>query len=101
MAIPSRNAARLYQWLFIALVVASLSLNVWLTHTLVQSLREREARETEVDTLLQELGQTLQKRDDLQTYLDKLVRDPEFRERIIRDKLGRIRRNELLYHFSE
>lgn len=98
---PTGKSAVFYKGLFFSLVLCSLVLNVWLGMTLLQARREQAALNHREEALLVELAETLQQTEDKQEYLDRLVRDPDFRERVVREKLGRAREDEIIFHFQE
>lgn len=66
-----------------------------------QIQREERALEQKQQQLVQELSQVLQETQNKEEYLNRLVNDPSFRERVIREKLGHVRENETVYIFEE
>lgn len=97
----ANNTEKYYKWLFWAMAVLALLLMIFFTSVLVQSKREQQAHKAQLDQLLVELADTLQSTEDKQEYLDRLMRDQEFRERVIREKLGHARPDEMIFHFEK
>jgi len=65
------------------------------THREYENFRARESR------IEQKLIQARKEFDQKEAYLTRLLEDPEFLERIARERLGYARPDELLFRFSE
>ena len=80
--------------MFVVLVVFFGSL-LLRTHREYENFRARE------DRIEQKLIQARKEFEQKEAYLTRLIEDPEFLERIARERLGYARPDELLFRFSD
>ena len=65
------------------------------THREFENFKDRQNR---IDTKLIQARKEFQQKE---AYLNRLLEDPEFLERVVRERLGYSRPDELLFRFSE
>jgi len=69
-----------------------------LLHQTYQEYQAFTAREAQLYSRLQQLQEENRSK---QIYMEKLLNDPEFLERVVRERLGYSRPDDLLYRFPE
>lgn len=92
---------KFYQGLFYIIAVVSVLLIGLVIALLIQLNREKQARHVQLQALILELTDAESQTKERQEYLDRLMRDTDFRERVIRERLNRVRPDEIIYHFQE
>lgn len=81
--------------LFLVAVVASFATVLLQTYREYQHFSERQA------SVRAELDQLKEQRAYKERYLRLMLEDPEFLERVVREKLGYVRPDETVYIFSD
>lgn len=62
---------------------------------------EYEAMETRQSSLREDLDKAQEQRSERDRYLRLLLEDPEFRERVARERLGYSKPGEIIFRFEE
>jgi len=78
-----------------------LVLIIFFSSLIVQNYREYKnfrARELRIEVKLTQARKEFQEKE---AYLGQLLEDPEFLERVVRERLGYARPDELLFRFSD
>ena len=98
MSKPSQRKERVILLMMMGVLLA---LIVFFSSLLVQTYREYKnfrAREFRIEA---KLTQARKEFDQKEMYLARLLEDPEFLERVVRERLGYARPDELLFRFSD
>lgn len=98
---PKRTTQRRDRVILFMMLAVLLALVLFLSSLIVQTYREYNnfrARELRIEAqLIQARKEFAQK----EAYLSRLLEDPEFLERVVRERLGYARPDELLFRFSD
>ncbi len=101
MTVLIQKSPHFYRWLFYIISAVSIILISLVAALLMQISREKRAHEIQLNALVLELAVTITQMKEKQEYLDRLVRDDEFRNRVIREKMGHARPDEIIYIFQD
>ena len=96
-----KSTQRKERVILLMLVGVLVALIVFFSSLIVQTHREYKnfkARELRIEAKLIQARKEFEQKE---AYLGRLLEDPEFLERVIRERLGYARPDELLFRFSE
>ncbi len=94
-------AQRKERFILLMLVGVLIALVVFFSSLIVQTHREYKnfkARELRIEAKLTQARKEFEQKE---AYLARLLKDPEFLERVVRERLGYARPDELLFRFSD
>ena len=97
----SKSAQRKERALLLIMVGVLVVLAVFLGSLMVQAYREYQnfkSRELRIEA---KLTQARKEFEHKEAYLARLLDDPEFLERVVRERLGYARPDEVLFRFSD
>ncbi len=90
-----------YRFLLTALILVLLGVSTYLFLALMSTQREYQAfRERHADAELR-LQVLRAERDKREAYLRAFLNDPEFVERVVRERLGYVEPGEVLFRFED
>jgi len=92
------NWNKLISWLFIVLFAAVAG---WAGLFFLEMNRELSVLRAQAAANERKLAEARQRLAEQEKYLEKLRRDPELVERVIRRKLGYVREQEFIFRFDE
>jgi cell division protein FtsB len=95
------SAQRKERIVLLMLLGMLLVLIVFFGSFLLRTHREFENFKAREDMIEQKLIQARKEFEQKEAYLTRLIEDPEFLERIARERLGYARPDELLFRFSD
>lgn len=82
------------------LITALVGISAYLTVTLMSTHREYQVQRSKLAETEMQLAQLRKDREEREAYLRAILNDPEFVERVVRERLGYIQAGEVLYRFD-
>ncbi len=87
--------------LFFLLTLLLLTISISLAAVFLQTYREYKAFKVRESEYMARLEQTRRELTAKEEYLRLILTDPRFLERVVREKLGYARPDEMIFHFEE
>lgn len=94
------SSARFYKFLFFVMLGVTIGLVTFFGMIFTQTLRENQAFRERESALRKDLDQARMDFAYREEYLNKLLSDPEFYEKVVREKLGYVESDEILFRFD-
>lgn len=89
------------RWLAVGLAILTLGCMVFFVTALLGTYREFEHFQERERRITAELEQTRTEFAQREAYIYRLLNDPDFLERVARERLGYARPDELVFRFTE
>ena len=95
---PAQRKERVIMLMLMGMLVV---LIIFFTSLILQTHREYSNFKARENRIEQKLIQARKEFEQKEAYLTRLLEDPEFMERVVRERLGYSRPDELLFRFAE
>lgn len=95
---PVQRKERVIMLMLLGMLVV---LIIFFTSLILQTHREYSNFKARENRIEQKLIQARKEFEQKEAYLTRLLEDPEFMERVVRERLGYSRPDELLFRFAE
>ncbi len=90
-----------YKMLLVALGLVLLAVTGFLGTALYQTWRDYDAFRTREQHYRQQLAEARRIQMEREAYLNRLLNDPVFFDKVVRERLGYSRDNELIFRFKD
>ncbi len=98
---PKRNAHRKERILLLVMLGVLLILIVFFSSFMVQTYREYKHFKNRQSRIEAKFTQARKEFEQKEVYLARLLEDPEFLERVVRERLGYARPDEVIFRFND
>jgi len=95
---PAQRKERVIMLMLMGMLVV---LIIFFTSLILQTHREYSNFKARENRIEQKLIQARKEFEQKEAYLTRLLEDPEFMERVVRERLGYSRPDELLFRFAD